>query len=661
MRPSPLHLIVSVACAAGAVACLEVPGLDLPALRLGPLGQLSITVTGFSVPLMSDACFSVTVYGTEDPAQRDAAHEVWTQPSLCTSQYGAEDLILDVAGACDPAAPGAAHTNAVRLVLNDLYMGGAAGGDGVALSPDFYSNPCPAGGDDCILTAPCDDAGVTGVDFDLVVAAHPDLGIYDARMTLGDVFCAAKLDCVDHGGATLQYLADPQTGVDGPTAVLGFACRAGADASGTYLYLDDLVITCDNGWTATVDPSGDVGYVSATDPHELLFASAINRGDASAGTSYWNVLLGLNLDHLHDAGTCTLTTQGTASETALCETPEQSRYPVIRWQVDLSEGDVRACGRHALDLGDGAVASYYTPMSATTGFDYRMAHGDAGVVEDLAAVTCGCAPGSQVFDVTGSSQTFVVPEGCTEISVKLWGAGGGGSTGGGGYRYRSAGGGGGFAAGTLAVAPGDVLTILVGEGGRGSDHIGFTPFGGGTAAWGYQGGGGGGGRSAIRLPGGAEVITAGGGGGGGYGNGAVNPAPGGGLIGGTSGGTARDGGGGTQVAEGGGGVGGSGNGVAGGPFQGGAAGYYGGGGGGGYFGGGGGAGQSGVGTGSGGGGSGYVGGVSGGWTIGGSGQAPAGGGDAGYVAPVGVGGGAGAVGTWGSGQDGGPGRVIISW
>ncbi len=658
MPVHPLRAIAVAALAVGGVACLDTGGASAPELRLGPLAQFSVTVAEFTVPLMTDACFTLKAYNTDDPAQFDAAHEVWSAPGLCASALSAPGFMLDVAATCDPTAPGAGHVNAVRLVLDDLYMGGDAGADGVVLSPDFYDNPCPAGSDDCVLTAPCDESATAQIDFNLLVTAFGDLGIYDTRVTIGDVFCAAKLDCEDHGGGTLDYLRDPRTGLDGPTAVLGFACTAGADAAGIFLYLDDLVITCDNGWTATIDPGGAPGHTSPTDPNGILFAADINRGDARLGTRFWNVLLGLNLAGLAGAGTCTLTTLGTASETALCETPEQSRYPVIRWDVDLTQDGARACGRHALNGGDGAVSTFYTPLTESLGFEQRL--GDGGVVADLAAVTCGCAHGSQVFDATGADQVFVVPAGCSEVQAKLWGAGGGGSTGGGGYLHKSAGGGGGFSSGTLAVTPGQVLTIIVGQGGGGSDQNTFTPFGGGTPAWGYQGGGGGGGRSAIRV-GGAEVITAGGGGGGGYGNGLVNPAPGGGTAGGTSGSTTRDGGGGTQFGGGAGGIAGSGNGVDGGPLQGGMAGYYGGGGGGGYFGGGGGAGQSGVGTGSGGGGAGYVGGVSGGSTSAGSLQSPANMVDLDYFNPIGAGGAPGAVGTWGSGLAGGAGRVIVFW
>ena len=292
--------------------------------------------------------------------------------------------MLDYAGICAPGG-----VNAVRLELDDVYMDGVAGQGGVVLSPDFYLNPCPADSDACVLTAPCADDTTYPVDFDLTIASHPDVGIFDTRVRLGDIFCAASLDCEEHGGATLEYLTDPITGLDGPTAVLGFACAGGMDAAATYLYLDDLVISCTNGWTATVDPSGPVGYTTPIDPHGLLYAAAINRGDANRAIGYWNVPLGLNLEALAAAGTCSLTTQGAASQDATCETPSQSRFPVIRWEVELTSGGVRTCGRHALNAPDGAVSTFYTPMSAPARFDYRMAQGTSGVVTPLTPLLCG--------------------------------------------------------------------------------------------------------------------------------------------------------------------------------------------------------------------------------------------------------------------------------
>jgi len=210
------------------------------------------------------------------------------------------------------------------------------------------------------------------------------------------------------------------------------------------------------------------------------------------------------------------------------------------------------------------------------------------------------------FNYTGSDQSWTVPTGVTTATFYLIGAGGGGSL--------YAGGGGGFATGSYAVTPGQVLKVIVGQGGGGVAPVTLTgvsgypgkytsltyggggrggSYGGSTSVW-YASGGG---RSAIRLPGSStDLATAAGGGGGSYGQCGFGG-------GGTSGlpltKTSNTYPGGTQTAGGTGGYSINGypgtNGVA---YQGGDSKDEGGGGGGGYFGGGGGGDNTGGGGGS---------------------------------------------------------------
>lgn len=104
------------------------------------------------------------------------------------------------------------------------------------------------------------------------------------------------------------------------------------------------------------------------------------------------------------------------------------------------------------------------------------------------------------------SDTFVVPAGITSITVKVWGAGGGGG-GGGNSQPGGDGGGGGYVESTLAVTPGETLTLNVGGGGAGGA---FSSRGNDAG-----GGGGGGGYSSVYRSSTPLAIAAGGGGGGG--------------------------------------------------------------------------------------------------------------------------------------------------
>ncbi|MFF3008383.1 hypothetical protein ACFVTF_36940 [Kitasatospora sp. NPDC057940] len=283
------------------------------------------------------------------------------------------------------------------------------------------------------------------------------------------------------------------------------------------------------------------------------------------------------------------------------------------------------------------------------------------------------------FTYSGGDQTFTVPAGVSSVHARVFGAGGAGSPRP-YYTGQYGGGGGGYTTGTLAVTPGQRLTVTSGQGGvlnstsstyggGGAGGQGFTDASGASAT-----GGSGGGLSAVwnGAYGTTPLLIAGGGGGSSPGADATTPAAGGG--GGTNGGQdnqpAASGRGGTQTA----------GGpaatqtacaaaTAGSQYQGGRgasnSGYEGGGGGGGgYYGGGGGACQR-SGTldanGMGGGGSGYNRGTgvtntqtSNGTNSAGNGQGGTSGGrtDAQYVRGIGDGGGY---------SNGGNGEVVIEW
>jgi uncharacterized repeat protein (TIGR02543 family) len=230
--------------------------------------------------------------------------------------------------------------------------------------------------------------------------------------------------------------------------------------------------------------------------------------------------------------------------------------------------------------------------SGTSNFNTtRAGNGCVGISYKVSGVTTVAT-----FNYTGTDQSWTVPTGVTGATFYLIGAGGGGGI--------QAGGGGGYATGTYSsLTTGQVLTVIVGQGGGGvasatrpgvSGYPGqYTPttyggggrggsYGGATANWFASGGG----RSAIRLANATEIATAAGGGGGAYGQCGFG---GGGTSGLPTTASGNSGTGGTQTAGGTGGISNNGYpGTVGAAFQGGDSRDEGGGGGGGYFGGGGG-------------------------------------------------------------------------
>ncbi len=265
----------------------------------------------------------------------------------------------------------------------------------------------------------------------------------------------------------------------------------------------------------------------------------------------------------------------------------------------------------------------------------------------------GAEPGSAIFAYTGSVQTFTVPNGVTELTVKAWGAGGGGG-GTNGSVKGGVGGGGAFVSGVVSVTSGSDLSIYVGQGGGSGASAANNAFGGGgrrsSGTDPVTSTGSGGGGATYILDGGSLLMAAGAGGGAGGGYTTVGGDGGyGGLTTGGNGGAGytitRIGYGGSQSS------GGSGF-VAGSMLQGGdtSAPYSGGGGGSGYYGGGGSTYYSGAG-----GGSSYLpGGFGGTPSAAGSGRSPGGATDVDYPG--------GDVGYGGLlNANGGSGYVIVSW
>ena len=306
------------------------------------------------------------------------------------------------------------------------------------------------------------------------------------------------------------------------------------------------------------------------------------------------------------------------------------------------------------------------PESTSTNLAYTDAGATAVDAVDgaVAVVTTGLdaigIAATETFAYTGADQSFVIPAGITSITACLWGAGGAG-----GYPVNGAGGpgaAGGYSEGTIAVTPGETITLVVGGAGNITSGANtHTPvvygFGGRGYVGSHNGAGGAGGGLAGLFRGSVDqsnalIIAGGGAGGGGYFTSNNIAGAAGGLLG-LDGGDPESGTGGTQTA---GGTAASVQyaGQAGSALQGGNGGHICGGGGAGYFGGAGGGHVGGSGrTASGGGGSSFLGTTTDSSTQAGSNVTPPYQSSDKYVAGVGVGGAANTV--------GGPALIVVSY
>jgi len=323
---------------------------DAPAPSTG--ANVAIAIAPLDLPGVTNADWRLTVTNGDDDV-------VWTR-DISADAYGDGAGSVSYVGTCDADAP----ATTVTIELLDLYD---ASSGATPIPAGDYANPGPMSRDvTCVA-----DADVP-VDFDVTVARRALQGFFDVAVSFEDVFCSAKLDCVDDDGETLELLHVPGGG-RGDTVVLGFACTGGLGASTeTTLYLDPVVVTC-GADTATVDPSGGPGNLTTDDIIEngadLLFGAAVYRGDEQLGfhKRYWNLALGFN-----GGADCRLTTRGTAYDGAFDEltTSPDTVWPVIDWDVELTNGSgTRTCTTHEVDDGAG-VETEYTTLGASETFAY---------------------------------------------------------------------------------------------------------------------------------------------------------------------------------------------------------------------------------------------------------------------------------------------------
>ena len=129
----------------------------------------------------------------------------------------------------------------------------------------------------------------------------------------------------------------------------------------------------------------------------------------------------------------------------------------------------------SLNSSTGVISGTPTGVSSNTTYTFTLRATSGGKTSDRQFSIVITNAVVQAFNYTGSDQTFTIPSGVTSATIQAWGAGGGSDS----LNSGKYGAGGGYATGVLAVSAGDVMKIVIGQGGRLGSHGGSGGSGGG--------------------------------------------------------------------------------------------------------------------------------------------------------------------------------------
>jgi hypothetical protein len=366
-----------------------------------PATSIEVKVVPLELTGITDATFSVTVQNGNDEV-------VWSCPDLTSSRFGNGLGDLSYVGPCD--AQSNPHTVTLELVSRS-----DAGG---VLPETDWRDPTPVA-----LEVDCVENADVPVTFNLVVMRRANQGFFDIAVTFEDVFCSAKFDCLER-----DFLHNPATGERDTTLVFAFACAAGVGEE-TTMYLDDLVINCDDGTTYNIDPTVGPGNQGGQPP--LLYQVGTYWGQEvfegqNIDKCYWNVAIGVDLTiPVPQDANCVLTATGTATGGTFVDntSPDGSWWPIIEWTIPLTDGTgALICGENPMDgVGSGVVTGYTDQIGETFDhmYDCGLEPGQfacAGDVTVLAGeqLLFAAAPGGFTVHVGGTaSPVFPLPPGHT--------------------------------------------------------------------------------------------------------------------------------------------------------------------------------------------------------------------------------------------------------
>lgn len=317
---------------------------------------IQVGVAALNLPEVSNASYRLTVLN-------DVGELVWTA-DVDAQTYGDGAGAITYIGPCDAQdndGDGSA-LNQVQLVILELPP----------LGPSDWVNPTANG--PLVRVAECRENADTLVEFNVTILRSAEQGFFDVAVNFDDIYCSAKLDCVDESGAPISLVSNA-VGERDTTAVLAMACSAGVGAD-THLYMDDIEIACASGESYFLDPSRE-GMSQGQGP--LSFATLVMRGSEALmdnSKAYWNVAMGLDFDQLASPNGghtgCVIKTRATATDGPLSangSVPGGTSYPYIDVNVPLSGTSGLACTQHPLNGGNGVSVSYQPQVSLAHGYN----------------------------------------------------------------------------------------------------------------------------------------------------------------------------------------------------------------------------------------------------------------------------------------------------
>ena len=330
-------------------------GKDQTVAPAGP--GFAVTVQPLSLTGVNNASYTLTV--------KNASGVVWTKTGLESTRYGDGKGALTFVGPCDASQ----NPHSVELVLESLW--GPSG-----QLTDFV-NPAPSSAPAIRSGLTCVENGDTPVSFNLTIARDARQGFFDIGVTFSDIFCSAKVDCLE------DPLLHIPGGERGPTAAMAFACTSGRDTQGneedTYLHMTNVVVECGppgNRKTFTLSPGGTPGNQGQVLP--VFYQTAIYKGQEDLpgyDKCYWNMALGVNEGN--GAINCRVIAQGTASDASWTDepdedgqTPRNTIYPYVDFDVTITDAEGNLdCGSmqaHPLNAQGSGVQTAYTSFEGST-------------------------------------------------------------------------------------------------------------------------------------------------------------------------------------------------------------------------------------------------------------------------------------------------------